>query len=215
MLKRRITVLAVIIVILSAFALGVRFSLSYREVIGQNCEDELLKTDFMFFGVFREDNIPDTDKIKQSLEKSNCILEVIPTGKMWLSDTCIVQEVLVKNCIKGEDISQERINVISYNGFWYKKETDVLYNWGRTNIMAEDASYIVVLDRVDNGYGTYYYNNFPIGAVNCDDRKCTEYIDVAKSYNYEELKTNEFFADSQAALDKLYEIKKMVLRYIK
>ena len=39
MLKRRITVLAVIIVILSAFALGVRFSLSYREVIGQNCED--------------------------------------------------------------------------------------------------------------------------------------------------------------------------------
>ena len=169
----------------------------------------------MFFGVFREDNVPDTDKIEQSLEKSNCILEVVPTGKMRLSDTCIVQEVLVKNCIKGEDILQERINIISYNGFWYKKETDVLYNWGRTNIMAEDASYIVVLDRVENGYGTSYYNNFPIGAVSCDVRKCTEYIDVAKSYNYEELKMYEFFVDSQAALDKLYEIKKMVLRYTK
>ena len=115
----------------------------------------------------------------------------------------------------GHKTSRQRINIMSYNGFWYKKETDVLYNWGRTNIMAEDASYIVVLDRVENGYGTSYYNNFPIGAVSCDVRKCTEYIDVAKSYNYEELKMYEFFVDSQAALDKLYEIKKMVLRYTK
>lgn len=214
MLKRNIFLYMMMTVIMLVFSFFIRFTIKDRSISSASEITDLANIDFQFFGVFGEDDLPDEDKVKQMLDDSRYILEVTPTGKLKVTGECIMQEVKINQHIKNDSISDDIIWIISDNGFWYKKETDTIYNWGRTNIMTEGSSYVVVLSVFGYNQTVYYYNEFPFGALRCSHTELHSYIDAAQKYNYAQLEQFDFFAADEAAINKMYKLKEYIFRYL-
>lgn len=196
------------------FSVFVRFSIKDREVIKASEIHDIQNINFQFFGVFKENEIPGEEQVKAILDDSRYILEVTPTGKLRLIGQNICQQVKVNKCIKGEQPSGDIIWILSGNGFWYKEETDTIYNWGKTNIMSDNNSYIVILNALAYKNTVYYYNEFLPGALMVSREEQHSYTDVTRKYNYSQLEQFEFFAENESALSKMYNLKNYVFSYL-
>lgn len=214
MFKKGTIVIFAVLCSLCVFSVHIRNSLQNEDIMQESNNSKLLDLKFQFFGVFKESNLPVLDDMKIMVEESAYILNVIPTGKSKVVGSDILQEVKIDQCIKGNEIIDEKIWIASHNGFWYKKETDIVYNWGRTNLMWESVPYVVILDTVQTPYGTYYYNEFPLGAIRCDTKETYRYVDILNEHSYSSLKEYEFFAEDENTLKKIYELKEDINAFI-
>lgn len=215
MLKRNMILYSVGIFMIFAFALAVRFSIQDREIYHVAKIDDLKDIRFLFFGTYDERDLSITEKyLPKELDNSEYILEVVPTGRLKLYQYTILQEVQVTQCIKGGKQFDHNIWITADRGFWYKEETDAIYNWGLSNLMSEGDSYVVVLYTMTYMGHTYYYNDFYLGALACDAAKPWLCMDVSKKYDYIELAPYEFFVDSEASAKHFYALKAYVFDYL-
>ncbi len=214
MLKRNICLYIMLASILLIFSIVVRFSVKDRDIYKVRKVDDLESIQFTFPGVITESRIPTDEQMLENLDSSEYILKVKPTGKLKVSGYVTMQEVKVEQCINKMAFLPKSIWIITYNGFYYNKDIDTVFNFGWDNLMSEQYSYIVALDTEIFEDNVYYYNKFRIGALRCSDEKVYKYIDLSQQYNYVQLKEYEFLTKDEATINKLYEKKDTVFSYL-
>ena len=212
MLKRRIVTGLLLVCMLVGAAVLTKLSLHDSGTVSVSMVEDMEKIPFVFLGVFDNDWKDVGERIFQEASAADNVLVVRPTGRTELNYYAVLQEVEVKQTIRSKEALPEKIWIEMDNGFFYSPENygNTLVNWSFQNIMYSDWEYLVFLNEYDYA-PDIYYNKLFAGAVRVSEDLEYQVIDTRQVYTYGELKSCEFFADSEEMLDILYGIKEELL----
>jgi len=178
-------------------AIITHFSLTQRDA-------DIYTKRFYFMGIFDTENIPTEALLDEEVEESTSIFVVRPTEEIEDNGYIVLQKVKITQVLKGEAQVSDEIWVSNMSGI-YKDE-----NWGMTNLMYPEYEYLVCVEKL----GEEYHQKLWIGPVCLDNSTDCEPLDEAKEYCYAELKGYKYFADSEEALELLYERERYVLEKV-
>lgn len=178
-------------------AIITHFSLTQRDA-------DIYTKRFYFMGIFDTENIPTEAELDEELEESTAIFVVCPTEEIEDNGYIALQKVKITQVLKGEAQVSDEIWVSNMSGI-YKDE-----NWGMTNLMYPEYEYLVCVEKL----GEEYHQKLCIGPVRLDNSTDCEPLDGTKEYCYAELKGYKYFADSEEALELLYERERYVLEKV-
>lgn len=164
-----------------------------------------------------------------NIDNENIILAVRCEDTYLYRYGCVTQKVSVCKVFKGDDISIGDVFHLAKANTLISHDKDsyingrALMNMGYVNEMIPGKLYLVFIDRKINTYGQddiYIQNpNYIIAPIFCYDDITNLPIEIAENEGpyvaYEKVKNNEFFVSSDYSVNKIEELKKMLIEKYK
>ena len=186
--------------------------------------EDMEKYSFRFESVEDEADLADYKQYEayyvDAYEEMENILVAEPTGKYRMGNSCGMQEVLVKEVIRGEkELAGELVWIDDMPGFSYNSKKKKIKVDTFLNCMQKNNTYLIFC----NGYGPitlepnsgcskYYVTDCFWGYLNLTKQKATGGIVTTKDkYTFWELKECEFFGTCQEVLDYKQKIKQQLI----
>ena len=168
--------------------------------------------------IFTDENQTLFDSVDETLNQkgqSSYVLVVHSTGKVNQEFFTLSQRVEVEKVIKGDQsMSGTTIDIYSLGFAYVPDMASGPTFYGECNLMKPGDEYLVFLDDMSiNKYmdvPSYRFGDGNFGCLNLT-RDSEEYLDATTPIQFGELKSMEYFADSQKVLQQINLIKHKII----
>lgn len=194
-------------------------------VIGVVCKRSYInRTDLGYYqiGLFPDEMAAImADRMETAIEESEYIIKVRCIGKEEFSFVLTYQPAVIEKVFKGKDLNAgDNINISKYSSYVFKTPPSI--NMGFVNTMEEGKEYLVFLnskaESIEFGTEIYITADTTVAPVFSYDSHNNVIVDSISDTGliamYSDVAENEFFAESQKALDAFLKVKNdMINKY--